>query len=191
MRQAGIIVLVAAVAVGLVGCTGLTKGPGAGQKVVARVSAGADKEYVDKAGNTWSADRAYTAAGGSGAIGGETLRRMTITKVDGTDAPDVYLTERYSMDAYQFDLPNGKYTVQLHFAETFEGIEKAGDRIFSVKVQGKVVLKDLDVMEAAGGFAKPLVKTCKGVAVTDGELRIDFVPDVQNPEINGIVIMAE
>ena len=191
MRQAAIVGLGLLVAVGLVGCTGQTRGPGAGAKIVACVNAGADKAYTDKAGQTWSADQAYSAAAKWGFVGGQVVARDPKLNVTGTDAPDVYRTERYSMDAYQFDLPNGKYTVRLCFAETFDGVEKAGDRVFSVKVQGKAVLTDLDVFKESGGFAKPLVKTFKGVAVTDGKLRIEFVANVQNPEINGIVVVAE
>ena len=52
-------------------------------------------------------------------------------------------------------------------------------------------LEDLDVFKAAGGFARPLVKDAKGVAVTDGRLNIEFVANVQNPEINGIEVLAE
>lgn len=191
MRQAAIVGLGLLVAAGLVGCAGEMRGSGATGKIVACVNAGADKAYTDKAGQTWSADQAYSAAAKWGYVGGQVVARDPALAVAGTDAPDIYRIERYSMDAYQFDVPNGKYTVRLYFAETFDGIEKAGDRLFSVKVQGKEVLKDLDVFKESGGFAKPLVKTFTGVAVTDGKLRIEFVPNVQNPEVNGIIVVAE
>jgi endoglucanase len=155
------------------------------------VNAGAEKPYTDKAGQVWSADQAYSAAAKWGYVGGQVVTRDPALAISGTDAPEIYRVERYSMDAYQFDLPNGKYTVRLCFAETYEGVTKAGERLFSVKIQGKTVLKDLDVLKEAGGFAKPLLRTFKGVAVTDRKLRIEFVPNVQNPEINGIVVRAE
>ncbi|MCX5672733.1 MAG: malectin domain-containing carbohydrate-binding protein, partial [Planctomycetota bacterium] len=76
-------------------------------------------------------------------------------------------------------------------AETFPGIVQDGPRVFTVAIQGKPVLTDLDVMKAAGGFGKPLVKEFKGVKVTDGKLMIEFTPKAQNPEINGIEVIGE
>lgn len=67
----------------------------------------------------------------------------------------------------------------------------AADQSFSVSLNGKPVMRDLDVLREAGGFAKPLVKECIGIAVTDGVLLIEFTPNVQNPEINGIEVLAE
>ena len=42
-----------------------------------------------------------------------------------------------------------------------------------------------------GGSQKAIVKEFKGVAVKDGVLRVEFVSKQQNPEINGIEILAE
>jgi hypothetical protein len=95
------------------------------------------------------------------------------------------------MSAYKFVVPNSKYTVRLHFAETYEGITGEGQRVFSVTINNNVVLKDLDVYKEAGGAKKPVVKEFKGVAVTGKELVIGFVSNIQNPEINGIEILAE
>ena len=46
------------------------------------------------------------------------------------------------------------------------------------------------MFKAAGGANKPVIKEFKGVAVTD-KLAIDFETNEQNPEINGIEILAE
>ena len=120
---------------------------------------------------------------------------MTVERGDlniaGTDSPKIYETERYSMSAYKFTLPNGKYTVRLHFAETFEGITGDGQRVFSVSINDKTVLKDLDLYKEAGGPQKPLVKEFKNVAVTNKELVIGFTSNIENPEINGIEIFSE
>jgi len=178
----------AMLAVGLVGCGPQKKG--AAGTLVIRVSAGAEKEYVDEAGAKWLPDQEWKEGATYGAIGGQTIRRENL-KITGTKAPDVYLTEHYSMTAYRFDVPDGKYTVRLHFAETYSGITAAGERIFTVSIQGKPALADFDVMKDAGGFGKPLVKECKSVKVTDGKLMIEFTPKVQNPEINGIEIIGE
>ncbi len=94
------------------------------------------------------------------------------------------------MDSYKFTVPNGKYTVRLHFAETFEGIMGPGERVFSVSVQGHEVLKDLDLFKTAGPL-KPLVKEYRGVSVENGQLVIGFTPDIENPQVCGVEILAE
>jgi hypothetical protein len=184
MKRAGPALLVLALAVGVTGCA-------AGGKALYRVNCGEAKEYVDQAGAQWLPDQEFKEGAKYGAVGGKTVVREDLKTLTGTPAPEVYRAEHYSMEKYQFAVPNGQYTVRLHFCETFANITAAGGRVFSVKVQGKEVLKDLDVLKEAGGFAKPLVKEVRGVAVTDGQLVIEFVPQVQNPEINGIEILAE
>lgn len=178
------IVLAAGLAISLAGCA-------VERKVLYRVNAGATKEYADSTGAKWAADKEYVAGGKYGAAGGKPLTRTTLKEVQGTKEQGIYLTERYDMTAYTFEVPNGKYAVRLHFAETYEGITAAGQRVFSVKIQGQVVLKDLDVMKEAGGFGKALVKEMRGVEVKDGKLTVEFVKQVQNPEVNGIEILAE
>jgi len=181
MRSAIIVVALAGLAAGLVGCGGGT--------LMYRVSAGAERDYIDSSGLTWKADQEWAEGKTWGAIGGLTVRRNAIKGVPGTKAPDVYLTERYSMTGYRFDVPNGTYTARLHFAETFDGVAKGTEvRVFAVKVQGKEVLRDLNIFKETGQLAKPLIKTVSGAQVTDGKLLIEFVPGEQNPEINGIEV---
>lgn len=181
MRCAGLAFLMLVLAVGLTGCA-------AGGKVLYRVNCGDTKEYVDQAGDKWLPDQDFKEGAQYGAVGGLTITRTGLT-VGCPRAPHVFITEHYSMSKYQFAVPNGKCAVRLYFCETYSGITKAGERVFTVKVQGKEALKDLDVLKEAGGFAKPLVKDVRDVAVTDGKLVIEFVPKVQNPEINGIEIL--
>jgi hypothetical protein len=94
------------------------------------------------------------------------------------------------MDSFVAEVPNGKYTVRLHFAETYDDITFDGPRVFDVKVQGAETVKDLDIAKTVG-LKKVLVKEVKGVEVSDGILKIQFVSKQQNPEINGIEILGE
>lgn len=55
------------------------------------------------------------------------------------------------------------YTVRLHFAEPED--TAAGERVFSVELQGRTVLEDLDLIARAGGSGKPIVITCPSVLV--------------------------
>jgi enterochelin esterase-like enzyme len=163
--------------------------PEPARKFVLRVDCGAFAPYQDKLGNVWAADQELDANKTWGADDGATVDRLGVG-VTGTDMPPVYETERYSMGSYQFKVPNGKYTVRLHFAETFEGIQGPGERVFSVSVPGQPVLKDLDLFKTVG-FLKPLVKEYKGVSVDNGRLVIGFTPNIENPQICGIEILAE
>jgi len=174
------------VVVVLMGCALV---PLAGEpEVLWRVNCGAQEGYVDDEGNTWLADQQLREGADWGADGGMTVERWGIT-ITGTPAPEVYLFERYNMAAYEFSVPNGTYTVRLHFAETWDGIAFEGERVFSVLVNGEKVLTDFDPFKEAGGLAKPIVKEVPNIKVTDGELVIEFEPNVQNPEINGIEVL--
>jgi len=65
------------------------------------------------------------------------------------------------------------YTVKLYFAEPKE--LEAGDRSFSVKIQGKNALRDLDVIALAGGPKKLLVREIPNVRV-EKLLEVELFP---------------
>jgi len=159
------------------------------KKFTLRVDCGAADSYKDKQGNVWSADQELETGKTWGAVYGQTLDREGVG-ITGTDIPRIYETERYSMESYKFTVPNGKYTVRLHFAETFDGITGPGERVFSVSIQGQEVLKDLDLYKTVGPL-KPLVKEYKGVSAEKGQLVIGLTPNVENPQICGIEILGE
>ena len=161
----------------------------AASKFVLRVDCGAFEPYKDRFGNVWAADQELGAGKTWGADNGMTIDRPDVG-ITGTEIVRIYETERYSMYSYKFTVPNGKYTVRLHFAETFEGIMGPAERVFSVSVPGHEVLKDLDLFETVGPL-RPLVKEYKGVSVENGQLEIGFTPNVENPQICGIEIFAE
>ena len=155
-----------------------------------RVNCGATEPYKDSAGNEWLADQEFAQGGKWGALNGMTVDRRPagLSEIENTADDVIYLTERYSMQGYRFDVPNGRYLVRLHFAETYEGITGEGMRLFSVEAEGKTVLKDLDVYKEAEGRNKAIVRTFVA-EVSDGTLDITFVPNVQNPEVNGIEVL--
>ncbi len=65
------------------------------------------------------------------------------------------------------------FTVRLVFAEP-EHI-KTGERVFDVAVQGKVVLKDFDIVRDAGGPRHSLVKEFTGIEA-NGQLSVRLTP---------------
>jgi hypothetical protein len=88
--------------------------------------------------------------------------------------------------------PAGTYTVSLHFSEP--GTAAKGERIFTVAIQGTVVLKDFDVAAEAGRALKPVVKTFNGVKVDD-RLTVTLTPGasakVPRPVLCGIEVRKE
>ncbi len=179
--------LIAVVLLGFSGCETMKQAES--KKFVLRVNCAAFDPYTDKAGNEWLPDQdmkeGLTWGAVLGNIGDHGELDMT-----GTDAPEIYETERYSVEAYEFIVPNGKYTVRLHFAENYEGITGVGQRVFSVTINAKTVLEDFDPFKV-GGFGKPIVKEFKGINVKDEKLNIGFIPNIENPEINGVEILSE
>jgi hypothetical protein len=158
----------------------------ADEKQIIRIRAGIETPFKDSKGNTWLGDK--TTKDG-GIEGGQTIGRADDLKIQNTKDPELYRNEHYSMDSFSWKLPNGKYIVKLHFAETFDGIGGPGDRVFSFKVQDKE-FKDFDVWKKAGGGQKAYVEKVP-VEITNGKLTITFTPKVENPEINGIEIIPE
>ena len=143
-----------------------------------RIRAGTTAKHTDENGVVWLADTGFD--------GGDTVDRTGIT-VANTKTPSLYTAERYSMSGFTYPVANGKYTVKLHFAETYDGIGGVGNRVFDFTVEGKA-FKDFDVTAKAGGDMKAYVETV-AVEVKDGKLDISFTGKVENPEINAIEII--
>jgi hypothetical protein len=144
-----------------------------------RVKAGRGTPFTDSKGNTWQADQGFS--------GGDVTDRDPGTKIIGTPDPDMFMTEHYAMDSFACRIPNGNYTANLYFAETYDGISGPGDRVFSFNVQGHD-FKDFDVWVKAGGPYRPYLLAVP-VTVTNGVFRIDFTSKIENPEINAIELI--
>ncbi len=144
-----------------------------------RIKAGATAPYTDSAGNVWLPDQGF--------VDGDVVDRGSDMQIANTQDQAIYRTERYGMSSFSYKLPNGKYIVKLHFAETYEDITGAGQRVFTFNVAGHE-FKDFDVWAKAGGGKRAYVETVN-VDVTNGKLDITFTTNVQSPEINGIEII--
>jgi enterochelin esterase-like enzyme len=160
-------------------------------KLVIRVACGAYQPYTDLNGNLWLPDEVKAPGASLSPPDGMTIERTETYQIPLVAFPQIFRTERYSMSAYEFSLPNGRYTVRLHFAETFADITGAGQRVYSFAVQGQKPEKDFDIFKEAGGLYRAIQREYKNVGVTNGKLRITFTPDIENPAINGIEIIAE
>src|SRR5438046_7464589 len=91
-----------------------------------RIKAGLDQPLTDSKGIVWAADNNFD--------GGETVDRPDL-QVTGTDRPELYRAERYSMDSYSIKVPNGDYNLVLHFPDDYDGLATPTDRIFNYEVK--------------------------------------------------------
>jgi len=144
-----------------------------------RIKAGATASYTDSSGNVWLPDQGF--------VDGDVVDRDNDVQIANTQDQALYRSERYGMSSFSYKLPNGKYIVKLHFAETYDDISGAGQRVFSFNVAGHE-FKDFDVWAKAGGAKRAYVETVN-VDITNGKLDITFTTNIQSPEINGIEII--
>lgn len=146
-----------------------------------RIEAGSGTPFTDTASNVWAADHSFT--------GGSSVDRGSIT-IANTSNPRIYQTERYGLTGYAIAVPNGTYTLNLHFAETYPGITGAGQRVFSVTAEGTSPAgwTNIDLFAEAGGLNIALVKSAS-VTVADGVLNLGFTASAQSTLINGIEVV--
>ncbi|KAF7146577.1 hypothetical protein RHSIM_Rhsim04G0035800 [Rhododendron simsii] len=91
---------------------------------------------------------------------------------------DLYMDARISpisLTYYGSCLVKGNYNITLYFAEIMFNDSKSygrlGRRIFDIYIQGKLVQKDFNIVDEAGGIGKEIKKNYTEV-VTDGTLEI-------------------
>ncbi|WP_375434994.1 malectin domain-containing carbohydrate-binding protein [uncultured Hymenobacter sp.] len=114
----------------------------------------------------------------------------TTAPIAGTEDDALYQTERYGSFTYTLPVPNGTYTVTLHFAELYWN--RAGQRVFNVAAEGTTVLNAYDIVQKVG----PLTATTETfpVTVTDGVLSLAFAPGaggVDQPKVSAIEVLRD
>jgi hypothetical protein len=82
--------------------------------------------------------------------------------------------------------------VRLHFADPDN--DKAGQRVFDVRVQDQTFLAGFDIVKETGGRNRALVKEIKGVAVKD-KLVVQFAGEGKEagsvPLLCGVEVVRE
>ncbi len=143
-----------------------------------RIRAGASAAHTDEAGVKWLPDQGFDD--------GDMMERPGLD-IGNTKTPSVYWAEHFSMTKFRQKLPNGNYTVKLHFAVTYEAIAQAGEVVFSFNVEGRDY-KDFDIWAKAGGARQAYIETVP-VTIKDGQLDITFTTQKENPTISAIEIL--
>jgi hypothetical protein len=147
-----------------------------------------DVIYRDHLGQFWLPDY--------GVLGGRKSTR--IVPIEQTSDPGLYQWERFGHFSYSIPVvEGGRYTVTLHFSETWFGSAGAtggvGSRVFDVYSNGMTLLKNFDILKEAGGAgSRAIVRTFHDVPASPlGKLDLTFVPITNYALVNAIEVIEE
>ena len=174
------------------------------------VMLGSPRYFEDRAANVaWIPEQEYKP-GSWGFIGGTSYRRQTgfgtmlgsDIDIHGTDMNPIFQTQRVGIKSFKADVPNGEYSVYLHWAELESDKERealvynlgadseqtfAGNRSFGISMNGTTVLDDFNIARDYG-YARAVIKKFV-VTVKDGNgLSVDFHKKEGEPILNAIRI---
>ncbi len=143
--------------------------------------------FTDSQGRAWNPDNYFRGG------------RLTLHKgpVENTSDPDLYDGERFGHFDYAIPVAPGKYTVTLHFAETYFGQQNpgaggVGSRIFSVYCNGAILLPNFDIFREAGGANRAIEKSFRGLKPdAQGKLLLSFVPVQNYACVNAIEVVSD
>lgn len=115
--------------------------------------------------------------------GGPFLKGTDLTHVEGTANPWLYASgyrgfRRLTLPLLAPGDGRAAFTVRLHFAE-LDGAAP-GQRVFDIRLQGKVVARAFDPVAEAGGAGKAVIKEFAGVE-SDRDLEIEFSAKGRSP----------
>ncbi|MGB7925617.1 MAG: malectin [Pyrinomonadaceae bacterium] len=152
-----------------------------------RLNAG-DSAYYPATGEIWQNDK-YLLDSFRGTTSSTSDPNQPIAN---TTEDVLYRSERYgTLLKYAIPVPNGSYTVRLHFAEYYWGLggrPGTGSRVFNVKVETAQVLTNFDIYAEAGALTA-LIKESQ-TTVNDSVLNIDLTAVTDNAKISAIEVLA-
>ncbi len=132
--------------------------------------------FVAADGVSYAADSAFA--------GGKTFDSPDL--IDGTEDDPLFQTERFGTFSYAFALPDGRYVVDLMFAEVY--FTTSGARVFGVQIEEIDRLINFDILAEAGAARTALVVPLT-VDLEDGLLNIEFLPgSANNPKLSALRI---
>ncbi len=146
------------------------------------VNVGSHAQVADDDGVVWEGDEPYRA-GSFGYVGGEAKMFNKDLAIEGTRETPMYFSYREGLSAYRFDVPDGEYEVELRFAEPVA--TKAGERVFGVSVNGRVVEAQLD-LAAEYGLARAADIRVEATATAGHGIVVELTPVVGQPVLNAI-----
>jgi hypothetical protein len=145
------------------------------------------RNYTDQRGQVWGADRYFSH--------GSAVPRAE--PVSNTADSEMFQAERFGNFMYTIPVPEGRYSVNLRFAETWfgpgePGAGGPGTRIFDVYCNGIALLRHFDIFRAAGGAQRAIEKSFHGITPNaQGKIELSFVPVVNYACINAIEVVDD
>ncbi|HXZ78770.1 MAG TPA: malectin domain-containing carbohydrate-binding protein [Terriglobales bacterium] len=154
-----------------------------------------DSSYYSDDSRWWAPDQYFK--------GGQLAVRAG--SVAGADDQELYESERWGNFSYAIPVPPGRYTAVLHFVERRFGVgnrdsyvgpphEAAGglgSRVFNVVCNGRVVVRDLDLLKNAAEN-QLLTRKITGLEPnSQGKLLFEFVPVRDYATVSAIEILPE
>jgi hypothetical protein len=132
--------------------------------------------YTDSSNGLWSGDTGFS--------GGATFN--TTAPITNTANQPLYQDGRTGTFSYAFVVPNGSYTVVFKFAVPTG--TPVGGVVFNVTVNGQAVLSNFDAVAAAAGATGTALDETFTVAVTTGQIAIQFTPVTRTAFVDAIQI---
>ena len=174
------------------------------------VMLGSPRYFEYRAANVaWIPEQEYKPSSW-GFIGGTSHRRKTgfgtmlgsDIDIHGTDMNPIFQTQRVGIKSFKADVPDGEYSVYLHWAELESDKERealvynlgadseqtfAGNRSFGISINGTTVSDDFNVARDYG-YARAVIKKFV-ITVKDGKgVSVDFHKKEGEPILNAIRI---
>jgi hypothetical protein len=139
----------------------------------------------DSDGRVWAADEFF--------FGGTLVFRRNVV----LDRPErsLFQGERYGNFSYRIPVAPGRYSVTLHFVETWFGTAESGfapvdSREFDVYANGQALLRNFVPGKEAGGPNRIIEKVFRNLQPNaQGLLRLEFVPIKNYAEVNAIEVV--
>lgn len=172
---------------------------------------GSQRQFIDDQQQIWLPSKIYEQ-NSWGHLGGEAFKiknsgRMAYgsdKNIIGTQNDPIYQTQQVGIEAYQFAVPKGKYEITLHFAELMgngiqtslpynldsliaEGKDVPPQRIFDVYLNGKLVIKALN-LAAKYGVAQKVERKFEYIVADDKGIQLNFKSIEGKPVLNAIQV---
>jgi hypothetical protein len=150
-----------------------------------------ENPYRDHLGRIWMADQYFLS-------GRQSTGNMPIEHIDGAADPELYSKHRFGNFTYSIPVvEGGKYTIALHFAETWftapNSLGGIGSRVFDVYCNGQTLMKNFDILKEDGGVGnRPVVRVFHNIpSSAQGQLNLTFVPIKNYAVVSAIEVSEE
>ena len=152
---------------------------------VIAINVGSNAQFIDNNKTIWLSDGPYRS--GTWGFLGDDVKTIYSQPPDanvlGTLDDPLFQTMQENLTGYRLDVPAGNYQIDLLFAEM--KINKPGERVFDVIVNGEKVIEKLDLAKQPG-FQQALIKQCR--VNTKGGINIGFRAIEGKPILSGIKV---